>query len=548
MLGQARRKWCLCLRNDTEDFAMTCKSPSPTLRAPVRNGSVASGLVLLAWLCAAATGCARDAVGPASVAALGPVFSTLASPATCPASPDFVVSTETDLRNAVLTAPPGSTIAINGMIALSTGIILIDRSDLHLTCAAQGAGLEVQPNSPTQRLIRIQAPRVSVTGLRLDGHLITLVNSSTVVVQSVGQVAEDVTLADNDITCGTRPCVVLNGTPRAMIARNRMVPAAGSGPPTYTFYAQSQPQYQPTVAEDVTLADNDMTCGADACAYLTGTPGAMIVRNQMAPAVGVATLHITVVQSVVGGATAEDVTFADNIMTCGSGSCVFFSGTPRAWITGNRLTAAAAVSGIHVQGSAAAEMAGATDGTRVEQNTVTATAPSTNGLFGGIRVRDGSGIVVTDNLVTGPWQNSVIITAVLGGEVARNELRGASQYGILFGSNNIPAVRPLVDGVAVRNNRVTGAGGGAGVQFTCRSVFVGNSLNGNVRGVEFFPESGANTLVGNGTIVFDNGAMDCDSDGQLDPNMISGAKRVQKGPPIGPVIGRAVSGAVSDMR
>jgi len=694
---------------------MNCRLPSPRLREVIRQGRVANGLVLSALLCVAATGCARDAVGPSDAAALGPAFSTLAGTPTCPTSPDFVVSTETDLRSAVLTAPPGSTIAISGMIALSTGPILIQRSDLHLTCAAPGAGLEVLPGSPTQRLIRIEFPRVSVTGLRLDGHLITLENSSTVVARSVGQIAEDVTLADNDITCGTRPCVTLNGTPRAMIARNRMVPAAESGRPPYTFYAQSGS----TVAEDVTLTDNDMTCGAYACAYLTGTPRAMIARNRMAPAVGVTTGAAVIVESPVGGATAEDVILADNIMTCGasncvwltgtpraviarnqmthmegvagggsmvvvksvvngatadsvtladntiacgpmscayfnetphamivrnrmapqdgddaysmvsvgsteritsedvtvsdndltcgnsscislngtpravivrnrmtpstgiaptntlivqryvetgtgrevgaedvtasdnditcgSGSCVFFIGTPRAVIVRNRLAASSTISGIHVQGSG-----GVTDGTRVEQNTVTTTGASTSnagGLFGGIRVRDGKEIVVTDNIVTGPWANSIFVTAVLGGEVARNNLRGAYQYGIALAIS--PTSGPLsVDGLVVRNNRITDAIlAGIGVRYTCRSMFVGNNLTGNARGAEFFPESGANTLLGNGTIVFDNGAMDCSGDGNPDPNMISGAKRVQKGPPIGPVIGSAVSGAVSDMR
>ena len=82
---------------------MTVASPVPASRK-VFNGRVASGLVLSAWLCAAATGCARDAVDPVAVAAIGPVFSAQASPAPCRTSPDFVVSNETDLREAVLTA------------------------------------------------------------------------------------------------------------------------------------------------------------------------------------------------------------------------------------------------------------------------------------------------------------------------------------------------------------------------------------------------------------------------------------------------------------
>lgn len=381
-------------------------------------------------------------------------------------------------------------------------------------------------------------------GLRLDGQN---ANIEPVLVASVlgGTTAEDVTLADNDMTCSASRCATFSGTPRAIIVRNRMAPASGV---TTGAAVRVESQIGGATAEDVTFADNSITCASGTCAWFLGTSRAVIARNHMAIAAGGTTSYTITVQRIAASATnleygAEDVTVADNDIACGSGSCVFSIGTPRALITRNRLLATASGSGIHVQGSS-----GVTDGTRVEQNTVTATAPSTNSLFGGIRVRDGEGIVVANNLVTGPWQNSVIITSVLGGEVSRNELRDAIRFGILFGSNNIPAVRPLVDGLTVRNNRVTDAGGGAGVQFSCRNVFVGNNLNGNSVGAEFFAESGANTLVGNGTIVVDNGAMDCDGDGKVDPNVITGAKRSLKGLPVGPVIGSAVSGAVSDMR
>lgn len=638
---------------------MKCASSPTTRRETLRSERLTFRLLLAACLGAATTGCARDAIGPVEVATLLPAASTRSITAQCPASPDFVVSTEAALRDAVATAPPGSTIAIDGMIALSTGPIVITRSDLRLTCAAPGAGLEILPGSPTGRLIRIHAPRVAVSGLRLAGHLavasavhvesrggvlavdvsitdndmlcstspcVFLIGTpraviarnhmarnagvtgggSMVLAWSVtGATADSVTLADNDIACGPLACAYFDGTPHAMILRNRMAPAEGaeSGTMVHVQSTEGLPTSKnvtladndltcgvhncvyfagapgaviarnrmaprvggstshgivvqrlgTTASADVTLADNIITCGTSTCAWFLGTPRAMIVRNRMAIAEGVANVHSITVQRVVESGTnreygAEDVTVADNDIVCGTGSCVFSVGTPRALITRNRLTATASGSGIHVQGSQAAGTAGSTDGTRVEQNTVTATAPSTNGLFGAIRVRDGSGIVVADNIVTGPWQNSLIITAVLGGEVTRNDLRGAIRFGILFGSNNIPAVRPLVDGLAVRNNRVTGAGGGAGVQFSCRNVFVGNNLNGNSVGAEFFAESGANTLVGNGTTVVDDGAMDCDGDGTVDPNVITGAKRAQKGLPLGPVIGRAVSGAMSDMR
>jgi len=262
------------------------------------------------------------------------------------------------------------------------------------------------------------------------------------------------------------------------------------------------------------------------------------------------TTNIVVVQGQTA-VPAEDVTLADNAMSCGTNTCAFFIGTPRAVIARNRIAAAASISGIHVQrliGSTGAIVP--TDGTRVEQNYVTTSGSSTNALFGGIRLRDGSDIVAVDNIVTGPWMNSMSLTAMAGGEITRNQLRGAVQEGIAFGLN-AGAVAISLDGLAIRNNRVTEAGiAGLGVRLTCRSVFVGNNLSGNAndQGAVFFPATGANTFVGNGTIVFNNGDLDCDGDGIPDPNVISGATRLEHGLPGGALIGGAVSGAVSLMQ
>jgi len=401
----------------------------------------------------------------------------------------MVVSTEAQLRSAVLTAPAGATIAISGTIDVSGGAIWVTRSDLRLTCAAPGAGLRGNTVAPPGRLLLIHNARVSVTGLRLDGQNTTI---ETMMVQSPlgGPTAEDVTLADNDMTCGPNTCAFFHGTPRAVIARNHMVPAAA------------------------------------------GTRDILVVQGQTA-------------------VPAVDVTLADNNMTCGTNTCAFFIGTPRAVIARNRIAAAAAISGIHVQrliGSTGAVVP--TDGTRVEQNYVTTSGSSTNALFGGIRLRDGSDIVAVDNIVTGPWMNSMSLTALAGGEITRNQLRGAIQEGIALGLN-AGTVTISVDGLGIRDNRITEAGiTGLGVRSTCRSVFVGNNLSGNAndQGAVFFPAAGANTLVGNGTIVFDNGALDCDGDGIADPNVISGARRLEHGLPGGALIGGAVSGAVSLMQ
>ena len=304
-------------------------------------------------------------------------------------------------------------------------------------------------------------------------------------------------------------------------------------------------------------SDLRLTCAAAGAGLRGNTanlPGRLIRVH--APRVAVTGLQLdgrnvgieTVLVQSVGATIAEDVTLADNDIVCGPNTCAFFVGTPRAVIVRNRLTAAASVSGIHVQRFVDGANVVSTDGTRIEQNVVTTTGPSTNPLFGGIRVRDGSGVAVVDNVVTGPWMNSMSLSALFGGEVARNELSGAAQVGMALGLN--AAAPTNVDGLAVRNNRITGAGvAGIDVLFTCRTVFVGNNPRGNTDdvGAVFFPETGANTLVGNGTIVFDNGTQDCDGDGIGDPNIITGATP-RHGLPRGAVIGSAVSAAVSAMQ
>ena len=56
-----------------------------------------------------------------------------------------------------------------------------------------------------------------------------------------------------------------------------------------------------------------------------------------------------------------------------------------------------------------------------------------------------------------------------------------------------------------------------------------------------FPDtSGANTVVGNPTLVVDNGAYDCNGDGVSDPNIITGAGAVMHGVNLGQVVNDAV--------
>jgi hypothetical protein len=100
----------------------------------------------------------------------------------------------------------------------------------------------------------------------------------------------------------------------------------------------------------------------------------------------------------------------------------------------------------------------------------------------------------------------------------------------------------MIDNV-FQTNEVTGAGS-AGVfsQSACRNQFVGNALpgNGGNVGLAFAATTGANTFVGNQTIVVDDGAFDCDGDGVVDPNIITGVGAVRHGVTLGDVVSGAV--------
>ncbi|NIN10306.1 MAG: hypothetical protein GTN62_03170 [Gemmatimonadales bacterium] len=77
-----------------------------------------------------------------------------------------------------------------------------------------------------------------------------------------------------------------------------------------------------------------------------------------------------------------------------------------------------------------------------------------------------------------------------------------------------------------------------------------NNLQGNADGTGaiFANLTGANTLVGKGQIVVDNGSFECDADGMLDPNIITGGGKVLSGVNLGGIVSDAAvsSGGVGD--
>jgi hypothetical protein len=227
------------------------------------------------------------------------------------------------------------------------------------------------------------------------------------------------------------------------------------------------------------------------------------------------------------GDGAFGVHLTNNTVTCSSGSCAFFIGTQGAIVADNQFRSAGSFTGVHMQAGI--------DSSRVERNIVVATAPSTFFPFGGIRVRDGSNVVVANNVVRGPWQTSIAPTNLRGSRFESNRLTGALVNGIRF---TISLPLAMADN-AFQSNLVSGAGSaGIFAQLACRNTFVGNNLQGNAGniGAFFDATTGANTLLGNNTVVIDNGGgFDCDGDGAGDRNMIAGpglvGRRGRPGPP-----------------
>ncbi len=289
----------------------------------------------------------------------------------------------------------------------------------------------------------------------------------------------------------------------------------------------------------VTTPNVTLTCAAPG-AGIFAAPGAGVIELFTAGANGIVVDRL-VLKDSAGDPNGDPyvaidvagVRLTNSRIICSPGSCGFLAGTSGAVIADNRFESAGSFTGVHMQGSV-----GGIDGSRVERNTIIATAPSTAFGFGGIRVRDGSNVVVAANIVQGPWSNSIATTDVAASSFGNNRLAGAVVNGIRFN------VGPLlmIDNV-FQSNQVTGAGS-AGVfsQSACRNLFVGNALQGNGGnvGLVFAATTGANTFVGNQTIVVDDGAFDCNGDGVADPNIITGGGAVRHGVTLGDVVSGAV--------
>lgn len=229
------------------------------------------------------------------------------------------------------------------------------------------------------------------------------------------------------------------------------------------------------------------------------------------------------VQNAWDRVDVRGVTIVGNRITCGSLGCVFIIGAANTIVSGNYVEATrSGASGIHLQ--QAFDFATMTqlriDGTRVENNLITTQIPTGGMNFGAIRPRDGTGVVVRDNVVRGPWTNGVASVFIKDGVIERNVVEGATRFGLFL--------QAQVRGTLFRGNDVTSIGGAAVfAQGACGNVFVANRLTPRTGhpSLAFGIGAGANAVLGPAAGIEDNGNFDCDGDGAADPNVYGGKSR-----------------------
>ncbi len=524
------------------------------------------------------------------------------APPACATSPTVVVSDEAGLTAALSGAHAGDVVAINGMIAVTSDVTI--NSSITLACATPGSGLVVAAGATVSSLVRVLASFATVDGLILDGSgagdpYLALNDPGDIDGDGVTGNATDVRLTNNLVTCSSGDCAFFFATTNAVVSGNEFQSAGSfTGLQMQGGIDGSRIEHNAIVASapstganfggirvrdgsNVVVADNVVRgpwAHAIAARNLTG---GSIVANRLEPAASPAAVLLLSVDGVTvdgnmlfgDGASVEalevddspgvilshnaiagpwvdafvllnttDAQVTDNDVTCGSDECFFASAAPGMLVAGNRFTSGGSGSGVHLQ----TDM----DGVRIENNAIIATAPSGNVDFGGIRVRDGANVVISGNVIRGPWQNGLALADLAASRVEQNEMDGALRYGIRARSGVSFLPISMIHN-AIRANRVTGAGA-AGIFLTsaCRNELVGNNVQNSSgdAGVIFDAATGANIFIGNGGAVIDNGSFDCSGDGVPDPNIIGGPGRVLRGAPFTPPPNAGGGGSAGRLR
>ncbi|HEU0013956.1 MAG TPA: right-handed parallel beta-helix repeat-containing protein [Longimicrobium sp.] len=214
-----------------------------------------------------------------------------------------------------------------------------------------------------------------------------------------------------------------------------------------------------------------------------------------------------------------------NEIDCGYTFCIFVVGVPYLEVTDNHFKGDETRFGVQIQGSPIPQPGGGyplMPGIVVSRNVIE-NEEGYLGQYGGIRLRDGRDATITHNQILGSWSGGVTLTNVYDSRVEHNRIDGVLRDGIDF--LLVSARRISASGVSVKANQITNVGrAGISVRGACWNTFEGNNVGDNPVGARFEPSTGDNVYRGVHEIVQDGGAFDCDLDGDIDPNRISGVQ------------------------
>jgi hypothetical protein len=214
-----------------------------------------------------------------------------------------------------------------------------------------------------------------------------------------------------------------------------------------------------------------------------------------------------------------------NEIDCGYNFCIFAVGVPFLEITDNHWKGDETRFGIQIQGAGALQPGGGyvqAHGIVISRNVIE-NEEGYISVYGGIRVRDARDLTITHNQILGSWSNGVVLTNVYDSRVEHNRIDGALRDGIDF--SLIVASRISASGLSIKANQISNSGHAAmSVRGACWNTFEGNNVGDNPLGTRFEPNTGDNVYRGNHETVQDGGAFDCDLDGDIDPNRISGVQ------------------------
>jgi hypothetical protein len=430
---------------------------------------------------------------------------------TCAIDPDFVAHDRDSFLQALTDAQPGHTIALDGMIQIDFDGN-VETAGLTFDCATPGSGLSAAPDVGLWLFI-VKAPDVTVQNLVLDatnGYGAYLSDKN-----GVDAFAENLVFRGNTVRCSSPECVFVQ-SPNFAFASGALVD--GNVVETTGELGIHIQGYT-----DVTVQGNTIR-GLAASLWAIAVNGANHVHVRHNTTSGSWGRSLAMFDGVydsdvqentfagvrVRGATfdaIERIQVSDNVIECGNQACIIATQGADVVVERNTFTSQGSATGVHTQGGL--------DRVRVSRNRIVATAPSLSPAFGAIRLRTGSGHVLEDNDIQGPWINGIVMTEVSGSHIARNVVVGATGAGGLFLDTHDSELR----------NNIVSRTGGPGTIFdvACRNLLLGNNLQGTGGvGVVFSVQTGANTYVGNQSIVVNDGAFDCDGDGIVDPNALTG--------------------------